>query len=233
MDFLETHDAQGEEFDRSNDASDKDPDYEALDPRFRVRDDHWTFFVPGRVFQMLSWEPQKAEGSLTRGGQKHGEAAFAKVYHYVVVQPKPKEGHSICLRISTYSGEGMAKILADQAKHAIIYTGDNPPDKLPDEKKIRKDPIRVMPIGDCKLEALSRINFAKEYPVEHKVKVLEIGNVAPSHLNLFLSYWQSEMVKGFPYKTLSLEVEDHGPEQLQRVRGPSKRDIGTLGKNKV
>lgn len=58
---------------------------------------------------MLSWEG-KGQGNPSEGGdgsvqkyviktqtQQHGEEVFAKVYRYVVVRPRPKQGYSMCL----------------------------------------------------------------------------------------------------------------------------------------
>ena len=103
-------------------------------------------------------------------------------------------------RISTNGDRGTAKPLIDQSEHAIIYTGDTAPRKLPEEKRLTKDPIKVVPVDGHQLEELSRVNFAKQYPVEHNVKVLEIGQVASHHLPMFLGYWQNEQEKGFPKK---------------------------------
>ena len=49
---------------------------------------------------MLSWEPQgsgQPPGPEGTSVQKYGETAFAKVYRYVVVRAKPKQGYSMCL----------------------------------------------------------------------------------------------------------------------------------------
>ena len=60
-----------------------------------------------KVFMMLTWEGQ-GQGNPSQGGdgslrkyvikrQKHGEEVFAKVYRYVVVRARPKQGYSMCL----------------------------------------------------------------------------------------------------------------------------------------
>lgn len=177
--------------------------YEALDPRFRVSDDHWEFFVPGRVFQMLDWEPEgysRTTGSNQCNVRRFGETAFAKVYRYVVVRARPRQGYSVCLRISTYAGRGTARIPTAQSEHSIIYTGDSPPEKLWEEKKLLKDPIRVIPVGDRELDARARVNYAKSYPIEHNVKVLEIGRVDPKNIKRLTTHWIQETEKGFPPK---------------------------------
>jgi len=100
-------------------------------------------------------------------------------------------------RISTYGERGTTKKNVDQSEHAIIYTGNKAPNKLPEEKRLTKDPIQVVPVEEHRLEELSRINFAKAFPVEHNIKVLEVGKVASHHLRTFQRYWQNEMEKGF------------------------------------
>ena len=40
------------------------------------------------------------------------------------------------------------------------------------------------------LDICSRVNFGKTYTVEHNVKVLGIGTVAPEHNHLLEIYWR-------------------------------------------
>jgi len=103
-------------------------------------------------------------------------------------------------RISTNNNRGTAKPLLDHREHSIIYTSRDPPSKLPEEKNFTKDPIHVIPFDGHLLEATSRVNFAKAFPVEHNVKVLEVGTVSKEHLRKFLGYWENETEKGFPSK---------------------------------
>ena len=104
-------------------------------------------------------------------------------------------------RISSNDNRGTAKALIDQSEHAIIYTGDRAPRRLSEEKKLIKDPIKVISVDGHQLEERSRVNFAQQYPIEHNVKVLEVGRVADRHLPMFLGYWQNEEQKGFPKKS--------------------------------
>ena len=85
-----------------------------------------------------------------------------------------------------------------QKEHSIIYTGDKAPKKLPGEIKLSKAPIKVVPVNGQDLEPPSRVNFAKTYPIEHNVKILEVGMVAKKDLRTFLGYWQNETEQGFP-----------------------------------
>jgi hypothetical protein len=74
----------------------------------------------------------------------------------------------------------------------VIYAGgehDLPPSLLRGES-ITKQALRVVTDGDETLDVCSRINFGKTYTVEHNVKVLSIGIIAPEHLHLLEYYWK-------------------------------------------
>jgi hypothetical protein len=97
--------------------------------------------------------------------------------------------------IHTYHGLATMKHGVKREDHAIIYTGDKRPKKIKGEK-LQLHPIQVIPrTPRDKLEEESRINYAKIYTVEHNVKVLFIGRVAPSsqyHLhNDFDATWMN------------------------------------------
>ena len=101
---------------------------------------------------------------------------------------------NIYSRISTHRAGGTAgnKTIM-QSEHSIIYTGNTAPEKLPEEKKLYKDPIRVIPVDMSQnLDPLSRINYAKPYPVEHNVKVCEVGTIAPPDRRKMVGYYQNE-----------------------------------------
>ena len=64
---------------------------------------------------MLSWEPKgsgQPPGTLGtsvakyENVQAYGEAAFAKIYRYVVVSAKPKQGYSMCLWVTPQAAYG-------------------------------------------------------------------------------------------------------------------------------
>ena len=76
--------------------------------------------------------------------------------------------------------------------HAVIYTGGehDPPPFLLKGEGITKQALRVVTDGNETLDVCSRINFGKTYTVEHNVKVLSIGTIAPEHVNLLEAYWK-------------------------------------------
>jgi len=75
----------------------------------------------------------------------------------------------------------------------VIYTGGenegSPP--LLENEGITKQALRVVSDGNETLDVCSRINFGKTYTVEHNVKVLSIGTIAPEHVHLLENYWKS------------------------------------------
>ena len=96
-------------------------------------------------------------------------------------------------RISTHGNRGTVGKLVNQKEHSIIYTGEVAPKRLPEEKKLNKDPIQVIPVDDSQeLSDLSRINYAKPYPIEHNVKVCEVGMVAQRDRRKIIGYYKTE-----------------------------------------
>ena len=80
----------------------------------------------------------------------------------------------------TYGGQGTLKKGVHAESHAVVYTSKTPVMK-PGEK-ITKKSIRMDPFSPRdKLDATSRINYAKLYTVEHNVKVHFVGKVVEKH----------------------------------------------------
>ena len=99
----------------------------------------------------------------------------------------------IASRISSHGGQGAVGKLINQKEHGIVYMGETPPKKLPEEINLLKDPIRVMPADTSQnLHPLSRVHYAKPYPVEHNVKVREVGMVSQRDRRKVLRYYQLE-----------------------------------------
>lgn len=123
--------------------------------------------------------------------------------------------------ISTYGGQGTAAKLADQSEHAIVYTGEKAPSRLPKEKKLTKDPIQVIPVNGQQLHETARVNCAKTYPVEHNVKVSELGMVTDHDIRLLVAYWQIETENYFPKSRRSDPKSSRSENSTKRPR-----DIG-------
>jgi hypothetical protein len=98
--------------------------------------------------------------------------------------------------ISTYGGRGTARNGLDPSAHAIIYMSDTTPSRLPSETGMTKKPLQVDPAGaDQKLDAMSRVSFARVYTVEHNVKVMEVGRISPSSMKNLVYYFRSTLEK--------------------------------------
>lgn len=84
---------------------------------------------------------------------------------------------------------------------------DSQPSYLPNEAQLSKKPFAALPVDGQKLDAASRINFAKLYTVEHNVKVRNIGKIIPEHVpRLEKYYFDEHMGRG---KTAA----SHSPER--------------------
>ena len=164
------------------------------------------------MFATLLWQSggsEVAEGNSFRiYGEVHGEQAYAKVYRCIVITARTKQHYSKCMlvtglrlyhiitpsltlysRISTYSGQGAAKRGLNQKSHCMIFTGDAAPRKLPEENKMNKEPIQMVPVNQTeKLDYLSRVDLAKTFPVEHNVKVKGVGMISNHHLRRLVQY---------------------------------------------
>ncbi|KIN07470.1 hypothetical protein OIDMADRAFT_47376 [Oidiodendron maius Zn] len=156
---------------------------EPLHPEYQVH--HSKEFGIGRVLKILWTEPLGVTGTvLTKPAQKtkHGEKAYTSIRRFVITNTF--EGHSLCLPVLTYSGNGLLKKGVKAADHCIIYTGK--PESLKGEE-ILNSSIQMVPHNPrTKLDKMSRLNYAKVYTVEHNVKVCFIGEVTGKHLRRLL-----------------------------------------------
>ena len=120
-----------------------------------------------------------------------GGQAFAKLRRFIVVRPQPRDYYSKCIQISTYGGRATTKKGLNQSEHTIVYTGEQAPARIRGETKLLLHPVNVIPVNqEMRLDPLSRVNLGETYPVEHNVKVKEIGRVNPAHLKRLIGYWK-------------------------------------------
>ena len=85
--------------------------------------------------------------------------------------------------ITTYSGQATTKKGVNQSSHAIVYSDNTPPEKLPGETHMNKDPLHIIVDNPShKLDPKSRINLSKMMSIDHNVKVKSIGVVNPRSL---------------------------------------------------
>ena len=94
--------------------------------------------------------------------------------------------------VSTYSGRATTgKSGAEQTEHGIIYSGNQPPRRLAGEGDLRKDPIKVdVRDPSLKLSHDSRINYAFTRPIQHNVKVKDVGTIAKNDMYKLDMYWK-------------------------------------------
>jgi hypothetical protein len=87
---------------------------------------------------------------------------------------------SVCLRISTYSGQATLKPGVIAHQHApVIRQGDQPALFWDEFDRNLKEPIEIKVENEefINVSPASRINFAKPYTIEHNVRVKNIGRV--------------------------------------------------------
>ncbi|KAN0102590.1 hypothetical protein V8E51_010903 [Hyaloscypha variabilis] len=166
-----------------------------LDPDYKVHSSH--DFKHGAVFKILWVEPlgQTAPSDTTtvasfEFNMKYDQNAYASIRRFVIVATGG--GHSQCLPISTYGMQATTKRGVKAEDHAIIWTseykGDKPPTEISGEAKLVLRPVEVIPrTPRDKLAKESRLNYAKIYTIEHNVKVVFIGHVAPSSQRNFVA----------------------------------------------
>jgi len=126
---------------------------------------------------------------------KFGEKAYSSIRRFVIVAAD--DGHCQCVPILTYGGQATCKWGVKSESHAIVHMTDEQPEadapaELAGEGKLSNRPIRVIrKTPRDKLEASSRINYAKIYTVEHNIKVRFIGEVAPESKSSFVTDFDS------------------------------------------
>jgi hypothetical protein len=119
---------------------------------------------------------------------------------YVVV----KEGSVFCwgVPISSYGRRGMHKFRNNPAEvraHAIIHTSPKPRTLVlggKEEPVMTKESIKVIPAhaddDDCLLSAASRLNFSRPRTIDHNLKAVNIGKVAPECMLHLAAYWDEQ-----------------------------------------
>jgi hypothetical protein len=125
------------------------------------------FFKIARIFTILWTEPDGTTGQ-----------PYTKPARFVVVKAMPT--FSVCLRISTYSGQATLKPGVIAHQHApVIRQGDQPALFWDEFDRNLKEPIEIKVENEefINVSPASRINFAKPYTIEHNVRVKNIGRV--------------------------------------------------------
>ncbi|KAL9579632.1 MAG: hypothetical protein Q9212_004999 [Teloschistes hypoglaucus] len=166
-----------------------------LDPKYQVMKRPHEYFLEGTVFSKLHTEEAgSTSADFTTFGFStvaYDGRVYSQLRRFVVVMPKPKELFCLCVPITTYSGKGTMKKGVDKNAHTIIYTGNQAPRRLPEEKGMNKAPLKVIPVGpEEMLDPMSRINIGKPYSVEWNNKVKPIGRLDHSSRLQLRAYWK-------------------------------------------
>ncbi|KAL5003029.1 hypothetical protein BDV10DRAFT_180722 [Aspergillus recurvatus] len=100
---------------------------------------------------------------------------------------------SWCFAITTYGGRVWGKE-ANPSKHAVLYKYGTTQTVRANEPPMVKRPLPVvLATEDQQFDSMSRPNFGKIYTVEHNVKIMHIGEIAPEAIETFTRYAQDEL----------------------------------------
>lgn len=142
------------------------------------------FFTVGRVFKCVWAEPAGQVDYASKS--KEGANFVSKVRYFVVV--REQTGCSVCLAMNTYGRQGTAKLGAKPEDHAAVYKQGGPgPDMRGETLSKESFPI-IVEVSET-IDPKSRINFNKPYTVEHNIKIMNVGRIAPKFLDLLKQYF--------------------------------------------
>jgi hypothetical protein len=154
-----------------------------------------SFYVLGRVFAIIQLiDPRNLEGasSLRSTG---GQLVQTHLRRMVVV--KAMHGFCFALPISTYNRHGVSKRGLNQEDvdaHAIIYMSNTVPEELPNEPRMKKRAIEVIPANPARqLDPSSRLNFGKVHTVEFNIRAFDVGRVSPQSMPFLARFWRDEI----------------------------------------
>jgi hypothetical protein len=107
---------------------------------------------------------------------------------------KTQTSFSICLRISTYSGQATTKPGISIQDHAAVLPEGGTLIKHPKEKDMEKTPIFIkVENPQVTVDPMSRINCVKPYSIEHNVMVRNIGRVIGESVGLLEKYFAESL----------------------------------------
>ena len=99
--------------------------------------------------------------------------------------------------IFTYGGRATTKSGIEPSEHAIIHTQGRRPRLVPGEAILEKKSIAIVPAGSSvRLAPASRINFGIQRPIQHNVKVKDLGTVCNEDMPYLIGYFRTEKDNG-------------------------------------
>ncbi|OAK95405.1 hypothetical protein IQ06DRAFT_59089 [Phaeosphaeriaceae sp. SRC1lsM3a] len=147
---------------------------------FDVASNPRAYFKKGRVF-MTVWSQPKGLS----------DEPFVEMARFAVVKPNAR--FSVCLRISTYSGQATTKSGVVGRDHAAVIYKDGAV-TLHEGERLEKGPIEIkVENPEMTIDPMSRINFAKPYTVEHNVKIRNIGRIVGASVGLVDQYFAQSL----------------------------------------
>ncbi|CAG8952545.1 hypothetical protein HYFRA_00009649 [Hymenoscyphus fraxineus] len=162
--------------------------YEKFDSNFKVH--HSKDFKPGAVIKLL-WSEPRGETSyayktnVTAYKHETGSQSFhTKMRRFIVISVG--KGYCQCVPILTYQHQATRKSGVRAEEHAAVYVRGSAPRAIEGEDALTNEPIEIaMRTIREKLDAESRIHYAKTYCVEHNLKINIIGDIAPEFRKRF------------------------------------------------
>ncbi|KAI8937912.1 hypothetical protein NX059_005596 [Plenodomus lindquistii] len=172
--------------------------YEYLDSSYCVRSE--SYFIEGTVFAILFTEPAGSNATINAvtdyntalSWVRYNELAHTQVRRFIVV--RRKRGFCYAVPIFSYSNQGTKKRGVIPQEHAIAYAYGTVPRLLDGEQVLSKTAIPIELIAGERLSQASRIFFGIHHPIQHNVKVKDLGRVHPDWMPTFLGYWNMENV---------------------------------------
>jgi hypothetical protein len=140
--------------------------------------------------------------------------------------------------IKTYRNKGVAKPTVVKCEHAIAFSTENEPDPAEDEYPDEDEHgmmlgIRIVAKNQRdKLDAMSRIDFARMYTVEHNVKVYDFGKVHQDYKKRLLGQWIQTTVGDNTQHVDLQQFLSNIPEPEIDSDDNTSDDRGHIGKSK-
>lgn len=142
---------------------------------------------------MVPWaEPRASSSNDGLNSTFEGKDVFQEIRRFCVIRRKPT--YCLCLPINTYSGQATTKpgVVADD--HCVIAPAGGTVQLHPREKQLKKSPLfAVVEDTSISINAMSRINFAKVYPVEYNIRVRNIGRLVSDSIRDLDRYFLEAM----------------------------------------
>lgn len=154
------------------------------------------FFCPGRIFQVVWFEPESKETTRVKKSDREyskacppyqGEKPLARYRWFVVV--RKRRSFSLCLSITIFSPGGCELRVPNES--AVLYpAGIDAPSPFPEEGILREPVGIIMENGQQFVSPMARLDCRRLYTLEDGLKVAKVGRVHPDSLGLLEAYYK-------------------------------------------